>query len=158
MSLSAQALALLDSVQHTILNCLNSTTASLSQTRQAHAHILKTGLFNDTHLATKLLSHYANNMCFADVTLVLDLVPKPNVFSFSTLIYAFSKFHQFHHTLATFSRMLTRGLKPNNRAFPSAAKACVGLSALKPGRQVHGIATNPNSLKRYIESLLLVLE
>uniref|UniRef100_F6I6A8 Pentatricopeptide repeat-containing protein n=1 Tax=Vitis vinifera TaxID=29760 RepID=F6I6A8_VITVI len=73
-------------------------------------------------------------MCFADATLVLDLVPKPNVFSFSTLIYAFSKFHQFHHTLATFSRMLTRGLKPNNCAFPS--------------RQVHGIATNPNSLKR----------
>ena len=80
------------------------------------------------------------------------------IYIFTTLIYAFSKFHQFHHTLATFSQMLTRGLKPNNRAFPSVAKACVGLSALKPGRQVHGIATNPNSLKRYIESLLLVLE
>ncbi|KAL6317378.1 hypothetical protein AAG906_030131 [Vitis piasezkii] len=141
MSLSAQALALLDSFQHTILNCLNSTTASLSQTRQAHAHILKTGLFNDTHLATKLLSHYANNMCFADATLVLDLVPEPNVFSFSTLIYAFSKFHQFHHALSTFSQMLTRGLMPDNRVLPSAVKACAGLSALKPGRQVHGIAS-----------------
>ena len=141
MSLSVEALPLFRSFQNSIFNCLNSTTAPLSQTRQAHAHILKTGFFNDTHLASKLLSHYANNMCFADASLVLDLVPEPRLFSFSTLIYSFSKLHQFQHALSTFSRMLTRGLMPDNRVLPSAVKACAGLSALKPGRQVHGIAS-----------------
>lgn len=141
MAMPAEALPLLHSFQHSVLNSLNSTTASISQTRQAHAHILKTGLFNDTHLATKLLSHYARNMCFADASLVLDLVPVPDIFSFSTLIYAFSKFHQFHFVLSTFSRMLARGLTSDSRILPSAVKACAGLSALKPGRQVHGIAS-----------------
>ncbi|KAL6963432.1 hypothetical protein U1Q18_043587 [Sarracenia purpurea var. burkii] len=124
-----------------ILSCLSSTTPSLSQARQAHAHILKTGLSIETHFTTKLVSIYANHFCFADADLVLDSLPEPDVFSFSTLIYASSKLNRFGHVLRLFSRMLRRGLVPDGRVLPSAVKACTILSDIKAGRQVHGIAS-----------------
>ncbi|KAJ7975325.1 Pentatricopeptide repeat-containing protein [Quillaja saponaria] len=127
-------------INHTIVNCLNSATASLCQARQAHAHILKVGLFNDTHLTTRLLSLYANNLCFTDANLVLDSVCDANLLSFSTLIHAFSKFKHFEHVLRVFSQMVSRGLVPDCYVLPSAVKACAGLQALKVGKQVHGIA------------------
>ncbi|GFZ10480.1 pentatricopeptide repeat (PPR) superfamily protein [Actinidia rufa] len=121
-------------------NSLSSITASLSQARQAHAHILKTGLHFETHLTTRLLSLYANHLCFADADLVLDSITEPNLFSFSTLIYACSKTNRFNQVLSLFSRMLCRGLFPDDRVLPNAVKACSGLSNLGAGRQVHGIA------------------
>ncbi|KAK9270979.1 hypothetical protein L1049_026567 [Liquidambar formosana] len=139
--MTRQALHQFNNFHHTILNILNSTAASLSQTRQAHAHILKTGLSNDSHLVTKFLSLYANHLCFADATLVLDSVPEPNLFSFSTLIYASSKHNRFNHALRIFSRMLSQGLVPDSHVVPSVVKACAGLAALRTGQQVHGIAS-----------------
>ncbi|XP_061356036.1 pentatricopeptide repeat-containing protein At1g20230 [Gastrolobium bilobum] len=128
-------------IYHSISQCLNSTTASLLQARQAHAHILKFGLFGDTHLTTRLLSLYANNLCFPEVNLVLSSLPQPNLFSFSTVIHAFARSYQFHHVLGAFSQMGSRGLVPDGFLLPSAIKACAGLKALKPGRQVHGFVS-----------------
>lgn len=127
---------LLHNIYQTILN---STSASLLQARQAHAHILKVGLFGDTQLTTRLLSIYANNLCFAEVNLALDSIPEPNLFSFSTLIHAFARLNHFDHVLRVFSQMLSRGLVPDCFVLPSAIKACAGLKALKTGREVHGV-------------------
>lgn len=132
---------LFDSFPSTILGCLNSTTSSLSQTRQAHAHILKTGHFNENHITTKLLSLYANHLCFNEANLVLDSVPEPDISSFSTLIYACSKLSRFNESLRLFSKMLSQGLVPDARVFPCAVKACSGLVVVRAGKQVHGLAS-----------------
>ncbi|KAI8003066.1 Pentatricopeptide repeat-containing protein [Camellia lanceoleosa] len=131
-----QALHLFDTL--TIRSLLTSSS-SPSQARQSHAHILKTGLSIDTHFTTKLLSLYTHHLCFADAELVLDSIPQPDLFSFSTLIYASSKLNRFTHVLSLFSKMLSRGLLPDSHVLPSAFKACTGLSDLKSGKQVHGI-------------------
>ncbi|KAF8377781.1 hypothetical protein HHK36_031166 [Tetracentron sinense] len=139
--MARQALPLIDNSYYTIIIRLNSITASLSQAQQAHAHILKTGLSNHTYITTKLLSLYANRLHFSDARLVLDSIPEPDVFSFSTLISACSKFHHFGNALSLFCRMLSRGIFPDNFVIPSALKACAGLSALHTGQQVHGLAS-----------------
>lgn len=128
-------------IYQTIFNCVNSSSASLLQARQAHANILKAGLFGDAQLTTRLLSVYANNLCFADVNLVLDSIHEPDLFSFSTIIHAFAKLNHFDHVLRVFSQMLSRGFVPDCYVLPSAIKACAGLQASKAGRQVHGVAT-----------------
>ncbi|KAL6295521.1 hypothetical protein ACE6H2_003663 [Prunus campanulata] len=133
--MTRQPLNLLDHLHQTILQFLNPFTASLSQARQAHAQILKTGLSSDTNLTTKLLSLYANNLCFDDANFVLDSISEPNLFSYSTLIHAFAKLNQFGHALALFSQMLSRGLVPDSFLFPSVVKACAGLPASKAGKQ-----------------------
>ncbi|KAI5353649.1 hypothetical protein L3X38_006543 [Prunus dulcis] len=139
--MTRQPLNLLDHLHQTILQFLNPFTASLSQARQAHAQILKTGLSSDTNLTTKLLSLYANNLCFDDANFVLDSISEPNLFSYSTLIHAFAKLNQFGHALGLFSQMLSRGLVPDSFLFPSVVKACAGLPASKAGKQVHAIAS-----------------
>ncbi|KAM0972676.1 hypothetical protein ACFX13_016361 [Malus domestica] len=148
---------LLESLPQTILQFLNPFTASLSQARQAHAQILKTGLSNDTNVTTKLLSVYANNLCFLEANLVLDSIPNPNLFSFSTLIHAFSKLNQFSHALCLFSQMLSRGLAPDGFLFPSVVKACAGPPAApRAGRQVHGIAcVSGFSFDSFVQSSLV---
>lgn len=130
-----------NNIYNTVLNCLNSATSFLSQARQVHALILKVGIFGNIYLTTRLLSLYANNLCFNDANLVFNSASEPDLFSFSTLIHAFAKSNHFDHVLRVFSQMLSRGLHPDGYVLPSAIKACAGLQTLKASRQVHRIAS-----------------
>ncbi|CAI9262333.1 unnamed protein product [Lactuca saligna] len=137
--MSKQALRIFDTHHPTtILNSLHTTTTSLSQTRQAHAQLLRTGLFLDTHFTTKLLSLYANHLRFSDANLLINSIENPDVFSFSTLIHTYSKLGRFSDTIMLFSRMLSHGVLPDTRVIPSVVKACSGSNNLTGGKQVHG--------------------
>ncbi|KAL0703908.1 hypothetical protein Bca4012_070333 [Brassica carinata] len=67
------------------------TQKILSKTAQAHARILKSGAHNDGYISAKLIASYSNHSCFDDANLVLQSIPDPNVYSFSSLIYALTK-------------------------------------------------------------------
>ncbi|KAI3724507.1 hypothetical protein L2E82_36287 [Cichorium intybus] len=137
--MSRQALRFFDNHHSTtILNSLHTTTSSLSQTRQAHAQLLRTGLLLDTHFTTKLLSLYANHHRFSDANLLINSIENPDVFSFSTLIHTYSKLGRFSDVLLLFSRMISLGVSPDTRVIPSVVKACSGLNDLRGGKQVHG--------------------
>ncbi|XP_043690837.1 pentatricopeptide repeat-containing protein At1g20230-like [Telopea speciosissima] len=139
--MARQSLLLVDNFYNNILNQLNTNTSSLSQAQRAHANILKTGLSNNTHLNTKLLSFYAHHLCFSDAALVLDSIPEPDVFSFSTLISVCAKFDRFNYAIRVLRRMLSHGLLPDNFVLPSMLKACAGLLSLRIGQQVHSLAS-----------------
>ncbi|KAK9062921.1 hypothetical protein SSX86_020111 [Deinandra increscens subsp. villosa] len=118
---------------------INITTLSLPQTRQLHAQILRTGLSLDSHFATKLLSLYAHHLRFSEANTLLNSIQNPHVFSFSTLIHAYSKLTRFTEAILLFSRMIiSHGLVPDTRLIPSVIKACSGLDNLRIGNQVHG--------------------
>ncbi|PON92828.1 DYW domain containing protein [Trema orientale] len=156
VALKSQAFHLLDQLEHNFLQHLNSTSASESQTRQVHASLLKTGLFNNARLTTRLLSLYANNLCFGDANLVLDSIPDPDLFCFSTLIHCFSKRNHPVQALRIFSRMLAHGVVPDSFLFPSVVKSCAGLLCLEAGKQVHGLAfVFGFSLDLFVQSSLL---
>ncbi|KAJ8439794.1 hypothetical protein Cgig2_029054 [Carnegiea gigantea] len=139
-----------------IPNILSSATSSSSHTCQAHAHILKTGLLIDTSLTSKLLSLYSNHQCFADATLFLDSIDEPSSSSFSIVINALSKFNLSTDVLLVFSKMISKGLFPDNYLLPAAAKACAGLSAFELGRQVHGLVeVSGHSLDNVVQSSLV---
>ncbi|KAL1318222.1 hypothetical protein HN51_070497 [Arachis hypogaea] len=133
--------SMFNGIYNIILQCLSSSTITLSHARQAHAHILKLDLYGDTYITTRLLSHYANNLCFSQVTnLVLHFFPNPTLPSFTTIINAFTRSHQYDAVLRLFSLMGHKGLAPDGFLLPSAIKACAALQALKPGLQFHGYA------------------
>ncbi|KZV29573.1 pentatricopeptide repeat-containing protein [Dorcoceras hygrometricum] len=111
---------------------------SLCQTRQVHAQLLKTYLFDISHYNNKLLSLYANCQHISDAKTLIRSVINPDIFSFTTLIYASSKFNDFTNTLSLFSQMLSHGFFPDVHVLPSVIKACTGLSSSKIGKQVHG--------------------
>ncbi|RZB62121.1 pentatricopeptide repeat-containing protein At1g20230 [Glycine soja] len=128
---------------HALSQCLSSSTASLSQARQAHALILRLNLFSDTQLTTSLLSFYANALSLSTPQLSLTLsshLPHPTLFSFSSLIHAFARSHHFPHVLTTFSHLHPLRLIPDAFLLPSAIKSCASLRALDPGQQLHAFA------------------
>ncbi|KAI9199938.1 hypothetical protein LWI28_000557 [Acer negundo] len=96
MTTAKQALSLSESLHRSIFNGPNSTTASLSHTQQVHTHVLKTDAFEDSHVATKLLSQYANHIRFTDANQFLDSISEPAIFSFSALIYTYTKQRLFN--------------------------------------------------------------
>ncbi|EXB68664.1 hypothetical protein L484_024678 [Morus notabilis] len=122
-----------------IFDHLNSPSTPPSLTRQLHAYLLKS---NSAQLSTttKLLSLYANNLCFFEANLVLDSIPNPDLFCFSTLIHASSKLGRFSFSLRLFSRMLSRQIFPDAFLFPSLVKASSGLPSLEVGKQLHSFA------------------
>ncbi|KAK9740064.1 hypothetical protein RND81_03G008500 [Saponaria officinalis] len=123
----------------TIPSILSLASSSAYKTRQAHAHILKTGLLIDVSLSSKITSLYANHQCFTDAELFLDSIEEPSSSSYSIIINAFSKFKLFHNVLHLFGKMLSKGVFPDGYVMPAVAKACAGLSAFEIGRRVHGI-------------------
>ncbi|KAL3514810.1 hypothetical protein ACH5RR_027527 [Cinchona calisaya] len=158
MTRNVEALQLFDNFSQKIasLRHLNSPAATLSEAKQAHANSLKAGLSTQTHVAAKILSLYANHQCFAEADLLLYSLPQPDIFSFTTLINASSKYENFRHTLKLFVKMLAHRLFPDNRILPSVIKACAGLSALKLGRQLHGFGlTSGLALDSFVESSLV---
>ncbi|XP_074263760.1 pentatricopeptide repeat-containing protein At1g20230-like [Silene latifolia] len=118
---------------------LKSASSSIFHTKQAHAHILKTGFLIDVSFSSKLLSLYANHHCFDDATLFLNSIDEPSSSSYSIVINALSKFNLFNNVLHLFRKMLSKGVFPDGYVMPAVAKACAGLSAFEVGRQVHGI-------------------
>ncbi|KAL8144175.1 hypothetical protein V2J09_017207 [Rumex salicifolius] len=143
-------------VRRSIFTILNSTTSSLSQTCQAHAQILKSGLLNDTSLSTKIVSFYANCESFTDATRILDTLPQPDLPSFSVLIYALSKFNLPTLVLRVFAEMLSRGVSPDSHVLPAVAKACALLGHSKIGKAVHGIVSVSGfALDEVVQSSLL---
>lgn len=138
------------------LGNLNTIKATITEARQAHAHVLKNGLSNEFHFSTKLLSIYANNQCFADADRLLHSLPNPDFVSFSTLINASSKFSNFSQTIKLFGKMLALRLFPDTHILPSIIKACAGFPALKLGQQVHGFGlTTGLSLDSFVQSSLV---
>ncbi|GLT34402.1 hypothetical protein SLA2020_089200 [Shorea laevis] len=139
--MSRQVLPLFDNLHQGVFRCLTSATSSLLHVRQAHAHILKAGIIDDTAWSSKLISLYVNHQCFPEAQLVLHSIPEPSLFSFSTLIYALTRSNLLAVSLSVFSQMVSYGVLPDRRIIPSVIKACGGLSALEAGKQVHGIVS-----------------
>ncbi|KAJ0466611.1 putative tetratricopeptide-like helical domain superfamily, DYW domain-containing protein [Helianthus annuus] len=141
-----------------VFNNHNLLTLSLSQTRQTHAQILRTGLFLHTHFTTKLISLYANHLRFVEAQNLLKSIQYPDVFSFSTLIHAYSKLSYFTEAILTFTHMISFKLLPDSRLIPSVVKCCSGLHSLRFGKQVHGFCVSSGlCLDSFVQSSLVHL-
>nr|GMD82833.1 pentatricopeptide repeat-containing protein At1g20230 [Ipomoea batatas] len=152
-----QALNFVGRSHHNILTLITpGASATLIETQQSHARIVKTGFSGDTHVANKLLSLYAHHHTFDDANLLLDFLSEPDIFSFTPLIYASSKSSLFDQTLKIFSRLLAQRLVPDAHILPSVIRACAGLSARNAGQQVHGyVLTSGLALDSFVQSSLV---
>ncbi|EOA39739.1 hypothetical protein CARUB_v10008385mg [Capsella rubella] len=142
--MTKQVLPLIVQIPQSIVGFLESSSSiwssSLSKTTQAHARILKSGAQNDGYISAKLIASYSNYSCFDDADLVLQSIPDPTVYSFSSLIYALTKAKLFSQSIGVFSRMFSHGLIPDSHVLPNLFKVCAELSAFKVGKQIHCVS------------------
>ncbi|KAL4186565.1 hypothetical protein AMTRI_Chr09g14720 [Amborella trichopoda] len=111
--------------------------STLAQAQQAHAHLLTTGFAVRPLLATKLINLYARNAALSHAALLFETIPRPDALAFASLVSAYTRATRFSDALKLFHRMVKCGLIPDHFALPSALKACAGLPAPEPARQLH---------------------
>lgn len=108
--------------------------------RKIHAQLIKTGLVKDTIAASRVLSFCATSPA-GDLNyahLVFDFMPRPNIFSWNTIIRAFSQASTPRTAISLFLDMLlTSSIEPDRLTYPSLFKAYAQLGLAHDGAQLH---------------------
>ncbi|KAL6128527.1 hypothetical protein ACLB2K_071882 [Fragaria x ananassa] len=115
---------------------------SVQQTKQAHAHMIVSGLTGNTQVMAHLLCtlSLSSSPPFPYSLSLYHSIPSPSVFASNNMIRCFSHSPSPPHSLLLYSSMLLRHAKPNNYTFTFLLQACSVASALPEGAQVHAHA------------------
>lgn len=115
---------------------------SLSEIQQAHAFMLKTGLFQDTFSASKLIAFAATNPEPKTVSYahsILNRIESPNAFTHNSVIRAYANSSTPEMALIVFREMLLGPVFPDKYSFTFVLKACAAFCGFEEGRQIHGL-------------------
>ncbi|KAB5514232.1 hypothetical protein DKX38_028138 [Salix brachista] len=114
--------------------------SSMSQLKQIHAQMLRTGLFFDPFTASKIVAFCSlqdsGNLQYA--RLVFSQISNPTSYTCNSIIRgcADKKLHQ--ESLLFYQEMMVQGLIPDRYTFPSLFKSCRNSSE---GKQIHSHST-----------------
>ncbi|WMV15773.1 hypothetical protein MTR67_009158 [Solanum verrucosum] len=121
---------------------------SISELHQAHAVMLKTGLFRDPFAASRLLTKATVLPISSPETLsyalsVFTHIEEPNSYIYNTIIRAYSTSPFPQLALIIFLKMFNSVNKvfPDKYTFTFIVKACATMENAKQGEQVHGLVT-----------------
>ncbi|KAJ4820101.1 pentatricopeptide (PPR) repeat-containing protein [Rhynchospora pubera] len=126
-----------------------STTRSLSQGEQLHAHLLKSGFIPCSHpsspytlLSNHFITFYSRcNLPLLSLRSFLSLPPPPSPSSWSSLLSSLSHHHHLSSlTLSYFRSMLLARVPPNHHSVPSVARVVGFLSDPSLARSLHGLS------------------
>ncbi|KAI6706743.1 hypothetical protein NL676_009705 [Syzygium grande] len=113
---------------------------NMEEFKQAHARVLKWGLFWESFCASNLVATCAlsawGSMGYA--CSIFRRICEPGTFEFNTMIRGHVKDMNYEEALLVYADMLERGIEPDNFTYPALLKACALLRALEEGMQVHG--------------------
>ncbi|XP_020679130.1 pentatricopeptide repeat-containing protein At5g48910 isoform X2 [Dendrobium catenatum] len=114
---------------------------SFSYFRQLHAIAIKTGQITEPLVAAEVLRFAAisSGRDLSYALQIFDEMPEPNIFSWNTIIRAFSESDESPlQAVHIYIRLLHNDLpKPNRYSYPSLFKACARNSAIEEGTQIH---------------------
>lgn len=116
---------------------------SLTEIQQAHAHMLKTGHFNNTFAASRLISFASTNpdpQTLSYSHSILTRIHNPNSYTFNILIRAYANSLNPQNALPVFLQMLSghANVVPDKYTFTFVLKACAKSGGLREGMQIHG--------------------
>lgn len=119
---------------------LSRNLISLSQTKQAHARIIVSGLAGKASLMGHLLSFLATfpSSPFDYSLSIYRTIKNPNVFASNNMIRCFAKSDLPLQSLVLYSSVLRNCVRPNNYSFTFLLQACSEGLGLDEGVQVHG--------------------
>ncbi|KAL5555107.1 hypothetical protein UlMin_037343 [Ulmus minor] len=120
----------------------SSSSSSLTQTKQAHARIIVSGLGGHGRLLGHLLASLAlspSNPLLYSLSIYRN-VNYPSVFSTNNMIRCFAKSDSPHESILLYSSILRNCVKPNHHTFTFVLQACGKALAFQEGAQVHAHA------------------
>ncbi|XP_020233578.1 pentatricopeptide repeat-containing protein At2g29760, chloroplastic isoform X2 [Cajanus cajan] len=124
-----------------ILDFIDQCTNTM-QLKEIHAHMLRTSLFCDQYIASKLLTAYALSSCSCLIYAknVFNQISQPNLYCWNTLIRAYASSSDPTQSFLIFLNMLYSCSEfPNKFTFPFLFKAASQLKVLHLGSVLHGM-------------------
>ncbi|XP_042506948.1 pentatricopeptide repeat-containing protein At5g03800 [Macadamia integrifolia] len=103
-----------------------------------HASIAK--VEEDTHLANSLIVAYLRLGNVNDAHKIFACLSSPDVASYAALISAYAKSNREGKAIELFFMMRDSGIEPNEYSFVAILTACIRLSDLQLGSQIHSLA------------------
>lgn len=120
--------------------CKKRRSKALSHAKQVHAHITHfhvplSGLLGDYLVVTL-------SMCGAvdDAVHVLRALPQRSVFSWTSIISAYTECGHAHDAVTSYQCMLHDGVEPSPHTFLALFSACSSIPYLDQGRNIHAYA------------------
>ncbi|KAM6595743.1 hypothetical protein CsatA_006267 [Cannabis sativa] len=127
--------------KHPTITLIDALT-TLKELKQVHAQLLANGLLNDHHLLGQFVAtialHNPKNLTYSDQ--LLTNYDTPTLFSFNSMIRAYSKSSTPHKSFHFYNRILRslNNLSPDNYTFNFLIRTCAQLLARETGPSVHG--------------------
>ena len=122
---------------------------------QVHSLIIRLGMQQDNRIGNCLVEFYLSCRSMEKAVLVFDLIPDPDVVSFTCLIKGFCKNNLPDQANELFFDMVLLGIDPNARTFTTVLTGC----DLILGKQIHGymIKSGIQTSNFYCSSALIEL-
>ncbi|KAF8388077.1 hypothetical protein HHK36_026743 [Tetracentron sinense] len=125
---------------HHLLSAFTSAT-TLTQLKQIHAQILRSGLDRSTSLLVKLVISSCALSSSLDYALsVFDRIPDPQTHLCNRVLRELSRSVEPEKTLLVYEKMRRDCIGVDRFSFPSLLKASARISALGEGMEIHGLA------------------
>ncbi|KAM7250709.1 hypothetical protein ACFE04_022592 [Oxalis oulophora] len=133
---------------------------SVTEIQQAHAHMLKTGLFNHNFASSRLLTFAVTNPNPQALTYAHSIfthIESPNSFTYNNLIRAYANSSTSSQSaLGVFHQMLLSPILPDEYTYTFALKACAAFGGLQEGEQIHGQVTKTGIVgDPYVQNTLI---
>lgn len=117
-------------------NCIDKSSVSAAES--IHAHIIKTGFYQEPFLVTFLINVYAKCRRMESAQKVFGDLPKRNVVSWTSLMSGYTHNQQPLLAVGAFKKMLEAGGYPTAYTLGIVLNACSYLSNIDLGKQIHG--------------------
>lgn len=147
-----------DVILHPISSLLVSCTnlKLLLPGKQLHAQIISLGLEQHPLLVPKLVTFYSKFNLLDDARVVTENCKILHPLPWTLLISSFVKNEHFTEALSAYTKMLNRGIIPDNFTYPSVLKACGEELDVDFGRMVHSsITASCHDWNLYVHNALI---
>lgn len=147
-----------DVILHPVSSLLVSCTnlKLLLPGKQLHAQIISLGLEQHPLLVPKLVTFYTKFNLLDDARVVTENCKILHPLPWTLLISSFVKNEHFKEALSAYTKMLNRGIIPDNFTYPSVLKACGEELDVDFGRMVHSsITASCHDWNLYVHNALI---
>ncbi|ERM99083.1 hypothetical protein AMTR_s00101p00112120 [Amborella trichopoda] len=117
---------------------LLNSSPNLQILQQIHAKLLKTSVYNDVILNSKLIIMYSKHKSLFPNAYNLFLhMPERNIYSWNIIIGELSRSGYPLKAIETFKNMRKSRMEPDLYTLPLVLRACATLGQFKPGQKLH---------------------
>ncbi|KAJ7521275.1 hypothetical protein O6H91_19G045100 [Diphasiastrum complanatum] len=110
--------------------------------RRIHDHIARSGMDRHVYLSNQVVNMYGKCGSVEEAHMVFNKIPGKNVFSWNTLIAAYTRHGQFKEAFELFQRMEQEGVQPDIITFVSILNSCASHATIVEGRLIHKKTVN----------------